>query len=261
MPKPYTKIQSVERAVQILDALSRSHEAGLTLGQVAKEVNINSSTAHHLLGTLVNSQLVEQEQATRHYRLGIHLIELGNAALSSTGLARVARPFLEKLWQSTGKSITLLLFHGVMRTAILSTTSREILSVRPAPLELTTLHATGSGKLALAFLPEQELKEFLQHARLTRFTSATITDRDALIDELVRIRQDGYALDNEEHGENVRCISTAIRDAGYHVVGCFDLVFPVYDVSEEQLQEWVKASLECAQELAQQLKSIGLTVH
>jgi IclR family KDG regulon transcriptional repressor len=261
MPESGTKIQSVERAIRILDALSRSRETGLTLGQVSKEIGLNSSTAHHLLGTMVNFQLVEQDPATKHYRLGIHLIELGNAALSSTSLPRIARPYVEKLWQATGKSINLLLFHGVMRTAILSTTSREILSVRPAPLEINTLHATGSGKLALAFLPEQELHEFLQHARLTRFTSATITDPDKLVAELTRIRQVGYALDNEEHGENVHCISTPIRDASRRVVGCFDLVFPVYDVSEEQMQEWVKASLDCAQELAQQLIAIGLTIH
>jgi DNA-binding IclR family transcriptional regulator len=262
MPKkPYTKIQSVERAVAIMDTLSRSHETGLTLGQISQEIGINPSTAHHLLGTMVHAQMVEQDPATRHYRLGIHLIELGNAALSSTGLARIARPYLEKLWQSTGKSITLLLFHGVMRTAIFSTTSREILSVRPAPLELNTLHATGSGKLALAFLPERELQQFLQHARLARFTSATITDPEKLVAELAHIRDHGYALDNEEHGENVRCISTPIRDASGRVVGCFDLVFPIYDVSETQMQEWVKASLDCAQELAQQLITIGLIVH
>jgi DNA-binding IclR family transcriptional regulator len=254
------KIQSVERAVHILNALSRSMEAGLALGQISKEVGINASTTHHLLGTLMQEQIVEQDPVTKTYRLGIHLIELGNAALSSTSLARIARPYLERLWVETGKSISLLLFHGLMRSCILNSTTREILSVRPALLETDTLHATGSGKLALAYLPEKDLENFLRQAKLTRFTQSTITSPEKLQTHLERVRQQGYALDSEEHGEGVNCIATPIRDASRRVVGCFDLVFPLFNVSEEKMQEWVRASLDCAHDLEQKMLSIGLTV-
>ena len=205
-------------------------------------------------------QVVEQDPDTKTYRLGIHLIELGNAALSSTSLARVARPYLEKLWLDTGKSISLLLFHGLMRSCILNSSSREILSVRPAPLEADTMHATGSGKLALAYLPEKELENFLSQARLARFTSATLTSPEKLLAELERIRQQGYALDDEEHGEGVRCIAAPIRDASRRVVGCLDLVFPIYNVSDEKMQEWIRASIECAREMEQKMMAIGLVV-
>jgi DNA-binding IclR family transcriptional regulator len=254
------KIQSVERAIRILNALSRSHDAGLSLGQLSKEISINSSTTHHLLGTMMQEQVVEQDPHTKTYRLGIHLIELGNAALSSTGLARIARPYLEKLWLDTGKSISLLLFHGLMRSCILNSNTREMLSVRPALLEIDTLHATGSGKLALAYLPEKELENFLHQAKLTRFTSATITSAEKLVVDLERIRQQGFACDDEEHGEGVSCIATPIRDASRRVVGCFDLVFPLFNISDEKKQEWIKASLDCAHELEQKMVTIGLTV-
>ena len=254
------KIQSVERAILILNTLSRGHEAGLSLGQISSELGINASTSHHLLGTLMQHQVVEQDPVTKTYRLGIHLIELGNAALSSTGLARIARPYLEKLGLDTGKSISLLIFHGLMRACILSSNTREILSVRPAPLEIDTLHATGSGKLALAYLPEKELDNFLQQARLARFTSATITSPDKLLVELERIRQQGYASDSEEHGEGIHCIAMPIRDSTRRVIGCLDLVFPFFNINDEKIQEWVRLSRDSALQIEQKLSSIGLIV-
>jgi IclR family KDG regulon transcriptional repressor len=147
-----------------------------------------------------------------------------------------------------------------MRSCILNSSTHEMLSVRPALLEVDTLHATGSGKLALAYLPEKELDNFLRQAKLTRFTSQTITSAEKLMVALERIRQQGYSCDNEEHGEGVSCIATPIRDASRRVVGCFDLVFPLFNISDEKKQEWVKVSLDCAQELEQKMISIGLTI-
>ncbi len=261
MPESGTRIQSVERALKILDVLSTGHEAGLPLHQISSEVGINPSTARHLLGTMVAAQVVEQDPSTKHYRLGIHLIELGNSALSSTGLARIARPFLEKLWDQTGKNVTLLLFHGLMRTAIVNMATHETLSARPAPIEINTMHATGSGKLLLAYLPDQEFAQFMKQTRLDRFNQNTITDPQKLVEELRDIRQKGYAIDREEHGIGIRCIATPVRDASWRVVGCLDLVFPVFNVSEEQIAAWVAASSSIAQELTSQLKAIGLIVH
>lgn len=261
MPDPSTKIQSVERAIKIMDALTQAPTVGLTLGQVAKAVGVNASTVHHILCTLITHQMVEQDPSSKLYRPGIHLIELGNSALSSTGIARVARPYVESIWQSTGQSVTLLVFHGLVRTGILSTSSREILTVQRAPLEITTLHATGSGKLLLAFLPEQDVQDYLHRARLERFTSNTITQPEALLRELEKIRAENISLDHEEHGKGVRCISAPIRDASLRVAGCLDVVFPCYNISEEQIYGWIEQVRENAQKLSQQLRSLGLVVN
>ncbi len=260
MPRSNNLIQSVERSIKILDVLAHSGINGLSLGDMSKQVGIGPSTAHHLINTLVVHHIAEQDPISKRYRLGIHLIELGNSALASTSLARIARQPVEQLAQITGQSCSLLAFNGLFRMGILGTTSQQMLSAKAAPLETSTLHATGSGKLLLAFLPEQELQDYLSRTRLERFTASTLTDPEKLLQELAQIRLNRYALDREEYGPGVSCISAAVQDATQSVVGCLDLVFPVYQVTPEQLAEWIDITLKTAAALTRQFRDIGVKI-
>lgn len=260
MPRTIKHIQSIERSIKILDALAQSGSSGLSLGEISKQVGLGPSTAHHLVNTLVVFQVAEQDSISKRYRLGIHLIELGNSALLSTTLARIARQPVEQLAQSTGQSCSLLAFKGLFRTQILGTSSQQMLSAKTAPLEISSLHATGSGKLLLAFLPEQELQDYLSRTRLERFTSSTLTDSDKLVHELEQIRANRYALDREEYGLGVSCISAAVQDATQSVVGCLDLVFPVYQISIDQITEWIHETLQTAAALTRQLQDMGVKI-
>jgi DNA-binding IclR family transcriptional regulator len=258
-------IQSVERTVKILDALTRGGEPGLSLGEVSQAVEMQSSTVHHLLASLIQFQMVEQDPISKRYRLGLHLIELGSSAMSSTTLARVARRPVEQVANATRQSCSLLGFHGLVRTPILSTSSQEMLLAQPAPLNVDTLHATGSGKLLLAFLPDLELADYLDRARqgrlrLERFTAYTLTNPSQLIEELQEIRMQRYALDHQEYGLGVNCISAAVQDASQSVVGCLDMVFPIYNVSQEQIAEWTATMCQAATALSNQLRELGLKV-
>lgn len=260
MPRSPNLIQSVERSIKILDVLAHSGSNGLSLGEMSKQVGLGPSTAHHLINTLVTYQVAEQDPISKRYRLGLHLIELGNSALASTTLARIARQPIERLAQATGESCSLLVFNGLFRMKILGTNSQQMLSANAAPLETSTLHATGSGKLLLAFLPEQELKEYLSRTRLERFTASTLTDSEALLQELALIRLNRYALDREEYGPGVSCISAAVQDATQSVIGCLDLVFPVYQHTPEQITEWIEQTLQTAAALTRQFRDIGVKI-
>jgi DNA-binding IclR family transcriptional regulator len=190
----------------------------------------------------------------------MHLIELGNAALNSTSLARVAQPYLDQIFQITGHTVSLLVFHGLLRTPLLDVRSRQILTANSAPLEVSTLHATGSGKLLLAFLPEQELKSYLGSMRLERFTGSTITDPQRLCEELARIRDQGASFDLEEYGNGVRCISVPVQDASRRVVACIDMVFPSFEADKDTMRRLTAAMQKPAADLSSQLRNIGLVV-
>lgn len=258
MPPSTKLIQSVNRALAILDALSEAGDTGFSLGEISKKVQINPSTAYHLINTLLQNQVVEQDAISKRYRLGIHLIELGNSARNSTSLARIAGQYIERLWECTEQACSLLIFHGLMRTILMGLTSRKMLTAQGAPLDATTLHSTGSGKLLLAFLPEQEFQDYLRRTRLQRYTATTITDPQKLAEELDHIRQLGYSLDREEHGNGVRCIAAPVQDSTQTVIGCLDVVFPVFNVSDEQVEEWIAAACKYANDLSDQLRTIGL---
>jgi DNA-binding IclR family transcriptional regulator len=253
-------IQSVDRSLTIVDTLAKAGEPGLSLGEVSRDVGLNSSTVHHLLATLIYRQVVEQDTLSKNYRLGIHLIELGNAAKNSTSLTRLAKPFVEAAWETTKQGTSLLIFHGLVRTPILGLDSQRIFTAQRAPLEPTTLHATGSGKLLLAFLPEGDLEDYLQQYRLERFTANTISNRETLFTELEQIRQRGFALDCEEYGKGVRCISAPVQDATRRMAGCIDVVYPVSDNQNEQVEEWIKVITRNAAELSQKLRDFDLII-
>jgi DNA-binding IclR family transcriptional regulator len=260
MSENQTIIQSVDRAVAILDAIAAAGQSGITLKEVSQAIAVNPSTVHHLLATLIHRQLIEQDPASKRYRLGIHLIELGNTALSTTSIARVAQPFLDRVWDQTGHTVTLLVFHGLLRTPLVGVRSRQMLTVNSAPLETATLHATGSGKLLLAYLPDHELQGYMHYARLARFTGATITDANQLRQELENIRANGVSFDREEYGQGVSCIAAPVQDASKRVVGCIDMVFPNYGFSEEQVNQMIRCLHQAAQDFSIQLRDIGLVV-
>jgi DNA-binding IclR family transcriptional regulator len=257
MPENTNLIQSVDRAAAILDVIAKADETGLSLKEIASGVQINASTAHHLVATLIQRKLIEQDLDSKRYHLGLHLIELGNAAMRTTSLARVAQEYLDRVWQETGQTVTILVFHGLLRTPLIGERGRQLLSARSAPLEVGTLHATGSGKLLLAHLPDPELESYLNYARLERFTPATITDPDALKAELAKIRTAGYTLDSGEYGSGVFCMAAPFQDASRRVIGCIDLIFPAYEQNQTTIDPMISLLIQTAQQFSGRLLDIG----
>ena len=251
-------IKSVDRAVKVLDAVAAAGANGVPLRTLSDELDINASTLHHLLATLRHHLIIEQDPLTKRYRLGVHLIELGNAVLQATSIAQVAKEYLAEIQESIGYGASLLAFHGLLRTKLTSIDSNQPLTAASAPIEVSTLHATGSGKALLAYLPDQELRQYLSQTRLERFTAATITDPDKLLDELEHIRAEGISCDRGEHGSSIWCLAAPVQDATLKVMGCLDVVFPKHTVSEEQVAEMAEILRSAAQRLSAQIKGMGL---
>jgi IclR family acetate operon transcriptional repressor len=259
MPKA-TIIKSVARAISVLNLLAEMGPDGVPLRALSEELQMNSGTLHHLLATLKEHHMVAQDALTKHYRLGVHLVKLGNAALGATSLASLAQDYLREIGEDTGHRVSLLAFYGLLRTPLTHVASRRPLRAQSAPHDVSTLHATGSGKLLLAYLPEQELMQYLAQTRLERFTEATITDRDQLLEELQRIRSDGFAIDRGEYGSPVWCIAAPVQDASRRVAGCLDLVFPIVGYQSSQVSEMGESIRLTAQKLSERLLDIGLVV-
>jgi DNA-binding IclR family transcriptional regulator len=227
---------------------------------LSQQAGLNTSTTHHLVMTLIHHRILEQDASSKRYRLGMHLVELGNAALKNTSLARVAQPYLDQIYSTTGQTVSLLAFHGLLRTPLLDVRSRQILTANSAPLDVFTLHATGSGKLLLAYLPEPEINSYLKSQRLERFTNNTLSDPNQLLKELARIREQGVSYDLEEYGNGVRCISVPVQDASKRVVACIDMVFPFLEVDDQAMRSMTETMCNAAFELSMQLSKMGLTV-
>jgi IclR family acetate operon transcriptional repressor len=227
-------IQSVDRAVSLLEAIA---EAGgeCTLTQLSHRTQLNISTCHHLLSTLVARGYVAKVPVRRSYALGARILYLSNACLRQVDLPARAAPFIEKINERTGETVHLAVLQGDAMMKVAKRESRHPVRVDTGQLGKTdAAHATATGKAMLAWLPEDDMRRVLSHG-LTRFTPKTICEWPSLIEALRHVRRNGYAIDDEEYQPGVICIGAAIRDHNGAVVGAISASTPTMRANDEHL--------------------------
>jgi len=227
-------IQSVDRAVSLLEAIA---EAGgeCTLTQLSHRTQLNISTCHHLLSTLVARGYVAKVPVRRSYALGARILYLSNACLRQVDLPARAVPFIEKINERTGETVHLAVLQGDAMMKVAKRESRHPVRVDTGTLGKTdAAHATATGKAMLAWLPEDDMRRVLSHG-LTRFTPKTICEWPSLIEALRHVRRNGYAVDDEEYQPGVICIGAAIRDHNGAVVGAISASTPTMRANDEHL--------------------------
>jgi DNA-binding IclR family transcriptional regulator len=216
---PKSSIQVIDRMMSLLGTLSR-HGAPVNLKQLAAETRLHPSTAHRILAVMVENRLVDRiEPGT--YRLGIRLLELGNLVKSRISVRQEALPYMHSLHQELHETVNLSVRHEdevvyIERTADSNNMMRvvQIIGAR-APL-----HITAVGKIFLAEDGVEKTAEYAQRTGLPKYTEHTLTEPDSLAKELDRVRQQGYAYDNEEAERGVSCIGAGIyNDEGVLVAG------------------------------------------
>ena len=205
--------------MNLLDTLAR-HAAPVNLKQLALQTKLHPSTAHRILGVMVDNRLVDRiEPGT--YRLGIRLLELGSLVKSRISVRQEALPYMQTLHQDLGETVNLSVRHDdevvyVERTSAGSSMMRvvQIIGAR-APL-----HITAVGKIFLALDEPEKIFDYIKRTGLPRYTENTLTDPKNLAGELDKIRRQGYAYDNEEAEKGVSCIGAGIyNDEGRLVAG------------------------------------------
>lgn len=245
-----SSIQVIERMMNLLDALSR-HTAPVNLKQLAIQTKLHPSTAHRILGVMVENRLVDRiEPGT--YRLGIRLLELGSLVKSRISVRQEALPYMQTLHQQLGETVNLSVRHNdevvyVERTSAGSSMMRvvQIIGAR-APL-----HITAVGKLFLAAGEPEKTLDYIKRTGLPRYTENTLTDPESLTRELDSIRRQGYAYDNEEAEKGVSCIGAGIYNdesrlvAGLSVSAPSDRLDKAWAAPVKQAAEQISRAIGC----------------
>jgi DNA-binding IclR family transcriptional regulator len=190
IPSSTGLVQSVDRALKLLNEVAASSTQGETAAALAAKCDLNRATAWRLLGTLEAHGLVERDPGTSRYRIGLALLRL-SASAGYDGLVRRARPILERVSAQTGETADLAVagMHGV--TYIGEVAPSSVLAISWLAREVP-LHATSTGKAFLAWLPTVEVRAMIE-TPLQRFTDTTLTKVDDLLDDLERTRARGFA--------------------------------------------------------------------
>ncbi len=203
-------IKSLDRAMAVFEYLSE-HQ-GRPLGELSAELGQSAATIYRVLVTLEGRGLVEFDPAAQHWHIGPRAFVIGARFLRRTSLVERARPVLRALMEATGETANL----GVARgEAVLFVSQVETdASIRAffPPGTLSPMHASGIGKALLAQMPPDRFRRFLATSQRERFTPHTLTEAQALRDDLAEARRRGYALDREEKTLGMRCIAAAVFD-------------------------------------------------
>jgi DNA-binding IclR family transcriptional regulator len=212
-------IQVIERMAKLLEVLAR-HAQPVPLKTLSQASALHPSTAHRILGALVNDGLVERVDPGS-YRLGIRLLELGNLVKARISVREHALPYMRELHAATGEAVNLSVRRDDEIVYVERTSSgRSLMQVVNIVGARAPLHITAVGKLFLLEDGSEGLRGYAQRTHLPQFTRNSLTTVGALEKDLDRIRRNGYAVDNEEAELGVRCIGAGVRnDAGALVAG------------------------------------------
>ena len=248
-----TQVKSVAKALIILNVLAE-HQREMSLGDIAKEMQMAKSTAYGLLATLRDFGYIDQSPLDGKYRLGIRLFEVGNIVANRWDVRQVAAPFIQTLVDELGETVHLVVLD---KGEVLYIDKRESskLSLRIVSQVGTRLptHCTGVGKVFLANLPIDEVRRIITTKGLTRYTKNTITNLSRLEEELNLVRRQGYAMDNEEIMESLRCVAVPLRDHTGKVCAAISVSGPVSRFDGEQLETIVNLIVRIGQDISTSL--------
>jgi IclR family transcriptional regulator, pca regulon regulatory protein len=231
--------QSLERGLAILGCFTPSRPV-LGIADIADELGMSRSTTHRYVITLVALGYLEQG-ASRKYRLGLRVTDLGMSALNSTGLREHARPYLEELRQRTSYTTSLGVLDGtevlyVDRARSFRRGQSQIdLGLQPG--SRVPAYCTAMGKLLLAYLPESQQRDVLGEIKPSKRGPHTITSKKGLRAELEKVRDAGFAVDDEELAAGLYAIAAPVRNEGRDVVAAVNLAAHSSMIALEELTD------------------------
>ncbi|SFR91539.1 transcriptional regulator, IclR family [Halomicrobium zhouii] len=231
-PSATNPVKSIEAMFTIVEALKELDGAGVT--ELADHLELPKSTIHNYLATLEQEEYVVKEGTT--YRVGLRFLDLGAYARDQVEMFEVAKPELEHLASETGELANLLVEEHGKGSYLYRTRGEMAVQVKGHVGTRAPLHSTGLGKAILAHLPEERVEAIVDHHGMPASTPETITDRDELFDELKRIRDRGFAFDDEERLRGLRCVAAPIL-ANDDVVGAISVSGPTNRLRDTRYRE------------------------
>lgn len=238
--------QSVERALMLLEQL---RDGPQRLGPLAEALDIHKSTVLRLLQTLEARGFVRRVDGEPRFALGLRLLELSSALLDDLDLRTVARAHIEEVAAATHETVHLGILDRAQVVYVDKVESTHPVRMYSRIGARADAHCTGVGKALLAWTPEDDWGD----VELRRYTDHTITDAQALRQELDRIRRRGFATDEQEHEESIRCIAAPVFDVHRAVTCAISVSVPAARMTQAELEQHVPTLLDAAGALTRDL--------
>lgn len=245
-------IQSVDRAVDVLEMLARSAD-GIGVSEVAAELGVHKSTASRLLSALEGRELVEQDGGRGKYRLGFGVLRLASSVLGRLDLVGQARDLLQDIALTVGETVNIAVLRSHWAVNVDQARGPAAVVAQNWTGQLTPLHATSSGKVLLAHETAARRRQLLDAGGLTRYTAHTHTTAETVLAELDRIVQTGYAVALEEYEDGLNAVAAPIRDHTRAVVASVSVSGPAFRLDQARIDEIVPELDHAARRISERM--------
>lgn len=248
---PY-KVQVLDRALSILRVLGE-RTGDYSLAEVCAALKLHKSTGHRLLTVLEQNHFVQKSPATGRYRLGLRLFELGSKAIASLDLREHSRPHLTMVLHETEETVHFCIFDNGEVLYIEKMEPQRSVRMASSVGRRAPAYCTAVGKAILAGLPPNEVDAIVQRSGLRALTQFTITTPEGMQEELRTVRMQGYAIDNEENEEGVRCVGAAVRNHLGKPIAALSVSGPSFRVTKAKVPIIARAVMRAAKALSEEL--------
>jgi IclR family KDG regulon transcriptional repressor len=252
LPPSTYAVQSIERAAALLRSFS-SAEPELSIGELARRSHLPRSTVHRLVVNLMRLGFLARDSGSERYRLGLWLAELGIIALSRMGLREKARPIMERLADETGEVVCLAVLERNRSVYVEVVEGRHGLRLRATVGSAAPLHASATGTVLLAYMPEAEVRSIAAATGLPRLTGITLTQIDPLLERLAEIRGRGYSIDVGESEEGLTGLAAPVRGPSGTVEAALVIAGPGARVLADKARRWAPVVVAAANEISAEL--------
>lgn len=257
--EPVGAVQSVDRALTILELLAADGRLGVT--EIAGLLGVHKSTASRLISTLESHGLVEQEPDRGRYRLGVGVLRLAGATRSRFDIVQESRPLTRALAADLGETVNVVILSGRETLYLDQVAGTSALQIHNWVGKRNPLHATANGRILLAHLGDSERTAILTaladgRGALPKLTDRTITGRKALLDELSAIADRGHAVVIDELEVGLTAVAAPVHGMDGTVIASLSVSGPTFRV-EGRLQQMIDAVIATANAVSRRLGWIG----
>ena len=246
-------IQSLDRGIQILLILAERSCVGVT--ELAETLGVDKSTASRLVETLRGRDMVRVDPETKKFRLGFRILHLGEALKDNLNVISIARPLLLSLSGQINESVHFCAYNNNSVYVMDQVRSSKNYSLSATVGMIEPLHCSSVGKCILAYRRPETIRALLEDYTFTKYTEQTMTTQEALLENLERIRAQGFALDDEEMAPGVRCIAVPVYDYRNSVRYSIGVSGPKASLNSATIEAYVRRMKETAKRLSAEIGS------
>jgi len=245
-----TTVQSVDRAVSVLDMLAHAGEAGVTA--IAAELGVHKSTAFRLVAALEARGLVEQNAERGRYRLGVGILRLAAAATARLDLVQESRALLRSLATEAGETVNLTVLSDGAALYVDQVAGSSALQLHNWVGQRIPLHATSNGKVLLSGLSDADAVKVVGRT-LRGYTDSTVRSTAELVGQLADVRRQGYAVAVDELEVGLTAVAAPVRNAHDDVVASISVSGPTFRLDGDERDRATAATVDVAQEISRRL--------